>query len=84
MFAEGVGHVIAELCRLRLPDTGPAPPNRSQPGTGTEVECRKRVRRRMLANVHSSQVELAQSIRPLNWKIYARCDVCEGVTDLVQ
>jgi len=41
MFTESVGQVIAELRRLRLCDPGLVPPNRSQPGTGAEVECRK-------------------------------------------
>src|SRR5260370_5247426 len=84
MLAESVGHVIAELCRLRLCDTGLVPPNRSQPGTGAEVKCRKCVRRWVLADVHSGQIELTQRVRSLNRKIYARCDICEAVAKLVQ
>ena len=84
MFTKGVGDVIAELGRLRLRDTNLIPPDRCQPGTGAEVERRKCMCRWVLANVHSSQIELAQSIRSLNWKIYARYDIREAITKLVQ
>src|SRR5438067_8204955 len=84
MFTESVDHVIAELCRLRLRDSRLVPPNRSQPGTGAEVECRKRVGQRVLANLHSRQVKLTQRVRSLNREIDARCDIREAIPKLVQ
>src|ERR1700730_17116508 len=60
MFAEGEGHIVAELGRLRLRDARLVSANRCKAGTSAEVERRKCTGRRMLADVHAGKVKLIQ------------------------
>ena len=53
MFAKRKRHIVAELHRLRLRDARLVPPNRRKARPRAEVERRKRMRRRMLADVHA-------------------------------
>ena len=53
MLAESVGHVVAELGRLRLSDAGFVPADRRQSGAGAEVEGGKGMRGRMLTDIHA-------------------------------
>ena len=62
MLAESVGQVVAELGGLRLRDAGFVPADGRKSGARAEVEGRKRMRGRMLADVHASKVKLRQRV----------------------
>src|SRR5215469_16257855 len=77
-------HVIGNLQRLRLSDARLVTPNRSKPNPRTEVERRKCVRIRMLADIHTLQTKLLQSSRPLNREAHACSHVRESKPKLIQ
>src|ERR1700678_2563619 len=84
MLAASVGEVVAELGGLRLRDARFVPAYGRQAGTGTEVEGRKGMCRRVLTDIHPSKVKLCQRGRSLNRKVDAGGDVGKAIAKLVQ
>ncbi len=84
VLAQRIRHVIAELHRLRLRNTRLVPADRREPRTGAEVERRKRIGRRMLADIHSLQIELLQSARARDRETDARRHIRKAEPELVQ
>jgi hypothetical protein len=68
MLAKSECYIVAELGRLQLCDASLVSSNRCKAGPCTEVEGRKCIGRRMLADVYAGQIELIQGCRSLDGK----------------
>src|SRR5262249_40905871 len=61
-FPDCVSHIVRKLQCLRLCNASLVATDRSESGTRAEIKRRKRMRGRVLADVHSGQVKLIQCI----------------------
>src|SRR5271155_2741161 len=78
------GQIVRELSGLRLRHSRLVAANRSESGSGTEIESRKGVRGGVLADVYAGQVELRERVCALDGEADAGDDIREAEAEFVQ